>query len=75
MFKFDEIKCSMISANCNTLLNGADYNMSYNVLAFASSNLIHINDLKTVKTYLTLKGHTQRVNSVKWLNSHKNKVN
>jgi hypothetical protein len=75
MFKNDDIKCSMITANSNTLLNGADYNMSYNVLAYASSNLIHINDIKSVKTFLTLKSHSQRVNSVKWVNSHKYKVN
>jgi hypothetical protein len=70
----ENIKCSMIAANCNTLLSGADYNMNYEVLAYASANLIHIYDIKTVKTHLTLKGHSDRVNSVKWMNSNKNRV-
>jgi WD40 repeat protein len=70
----ENIKCAMIASNCNTLLNGADYNMSYGVFAYAAANLVHIYDIKSVKTWLTLKGHTDRVNSVKWMNSHKLKV-
>jgi WD40 repeat protein len=66
--------CSMVSANCNTLLNGVDYSSSKNVLAYTSSNLIHIYNIEKVRTYLTLRGHTQRVNSVKFMDSHKIKV-
>jgi hypothetical protein len=64
----------MIAANCNTLLNGADFNMNYGILAYAAANMVHIYDVKSVRTQLTLKGHTDRVNSVKWMNSHKCKV-
>jgi hypothetical protein len=72
--KQNEINCKMISANCNTLLNGADYSNKYNCLAFVSSNLVHIYDPKSVKTYLTLRGHKGRANVVRWMESHKNKV-
>jgi hypothetical protein len=70
----NELKCKMIAANCNTLLNGADYSNTYNCLAYASSNLIHIYDIKSVKTHLTLKGHTERTNVVRWMDSHKKRV-
>jgi hypothetical protein len=71
----NEIKCKMISANCNTLLNGADYSNTYSCLAYVSSNLIHIYDTKSVKTYLTLKGHNERANVVRWIDSRKIRVN
>jgi hypothetical protein len=71
----NELKCKMIAANCNTLLNGADYSNTYNCLAYVSSNLIHIYDTKSVKTYLTLKGHNERANVVRWMDSRKNRVN
>lgn len=69
-----ELKCKMIAANCNTLLNGADYSNTYNCLAYVSSNLIHIYDTKSVKTHLTLKAHKERANVVRWMDSHKNRV-
>ena len=71
----NELKSKMISANCNTLLNGADYSNTYSCLAYVSSNLIHIYDTKSVKTHLTLKGHQERLNVVRWMDSHKNRVN
>jgi WD40 repeat protein len=75
IFKMNgDIKCSMIAANCNSLLNGADYNMNYGVLAYTAANSIHIYDIKSVRTYLTLNGHSDRVNSVKWMNSNKYNV-
>jgi len=54
----------MIAANANTTFNCVAYSNHYNFLAYASANLIHIHDLKTKKTYLTLKGHKSRVNSI-----------
>jgi hypothetical protein len=69
-----KIECKMISANCNTLLNACDYSHTYSCLAFSSSNLIHIYDPSKIKTYFTLKGHKQRVNVVRWIDSHKNRV-
>jgi len=59
----------MIASNCNTVLNACDYNNYWKSLAFVSANLIHIYDSIKIKTYLTLKGHTQRANSVKWINN------
>lgn len=70
----DKIKCKMIAANCNTVLNAADFDNKWQTLAYASSNLIHIYDTIKAKTYLTLKGHSQRVNVVRWINSHKSQV-
>lgn len=64
-----EIKNKMITSNCNAILNACDYSNDFNCLAFISANLIHIYDTKTIKTYLTLKGHSQRANSVRWINS------
>lgn len=68
-----EIKCKMIAANSNTMLNSADYSDAKDALAYASANLIHIYSPKKVKTFLTLKGHKDRVNGVKWIDSYKNK--
>jgi hypothetical protein len=70
----DALKCKMITANCNTLLNGADYSNTYSCLAYVSSNLIHIYDTKSMKTYLTLKGHNERANNVRWMDSTKTRV-
>jgi len=70
----EKLKCKMIAANCNTLLNGADYSNSYSCLAYVSSNLIHIYDTKSMKTYLTLKGHNERANTVRWMDSAKIRV-
>jgi hypothetical protein len=69
------IKCKMITANCNTLLNGVEYSQTYSCLAYTSSNLIHIYDPVSCKTFATLRGHKQRVNVVRWIDSNKNKVN
>lgn len=63
-----DLQIEMISANCNSTLNAINYSKSWNVIAFASANLIHIYDCVLRKTVLTLKGHTARVNSVKWIN-------
>jgi hypothetical protein len=68
------INLKMIAANCNTLLNGCAYNNTFNVLAYASSNLIYIYDTISVKSYLNLSGHKDRVNVVRWIDSSKNKV-
>ncbi len=68
------IKCKMISANCNTLLNGTSYSETYSCLAYVSSNLIHIYSPSEIKTQFSLKGHKQRVNSVKWIDNQKYKV-
>lgn len=67
-----EIENIMIASNCNTLLNACDYSDEWQCLAFASSNLIHIYDTHKIKSYLTLKSHSQRVNSVRWLNNNFN---
>ncbi len=69
-----EIKCKMISANCNTLLNGADYSNTHACLAYTSSNLIHVYDPSGVKTHFTLKSSSDRVNVVRWIDSTKNRV-
>jgi len=70
------IECKMIAANCNTILNGADYSSTFSCLAYASSNLIHIYDPFNYKTHLTLRGHKERVNVVRWVDSQgKQKVN
>lgn len=71
----EALSCKMIAANCNTLLNGADYSHTYSCLAYASSNLVHIYDPQGIKTHFTLKGHKQRVNVVRWIDSHKSRVN
>ena len=66
------IKTKLICANVNTCLKCADYSKQYKCLIYGSSNLIHIYDPEKCKTYLTLKGHTDRVNSVKWINNNNN---
>jgi len=66
-----DIESVMISSNCNTVLNACDYINDWHCLAFVSANLIHIYDTKKVKTYLTLRGHSQRANSVRWINKAK----
>ena len=65
----------MICANTNTTLHCLDYNQHYNILAYGSHNLIHINNPSEVKTYLTLKGHTKRVNVIKFIDNHKKEGN
>jgi len=65
----EDINSIMISSNCNAVLNSSDYSDQYNCLAFTSANLIHIYDTNKVKTFLTLKGHAQRANSVRWIKS------
>ena len=69
------INCEMICANTNTTLHCLDYNQHYNILAYGSHNLIHINNPSEVKTYLTLKGHTKRVNVIKFIDNHKKEGN
>ena len=65
------INCEFISANTNTTLHCLDYNQHYNILAYGSHNLIHINNPSEVKTYFTLKGHSKRVNVIKFIDNHK----
>ena len=64
------IKTKCICANVNTCLKCADYSKKYKCLIYGSSNLIHVYDPYKCKTYLTLKGHNDRVNSVKWINNN-----
>lgn len=63
-----ELQVEMIAANCNSTLNAISYNKKWNSIAFASANLVHIYDCAQRKTVLTLKGHSSRVNSTKWIN-------
>ena len=65
------INCELICANTNTTLHCLDYNIHYNCLAYGSHNLIHINNPSEVKTYLTLKGHSKRVNVLKFIDNQK----
>ena len=65
------INCEFIGANTNTTLHCLDYNQHYNILAYGSHNLIHINNPSEVKTYFTLKGHSKRVNVIKFIDNHK----
>ena len=69
------INCEFICANTNTVLHCLDYNQHYNILAYGSHNLIHINNPSEVKTYLTLKGHSNRVNVIKFIDNHKREGN
>ena len=69
------INCEFICANPNTVSHCLDYNHHYNILAYGSHNLIHINNPSEVKTYLTLKGHTKRVNIIKFIDNHKKEGN
>jgi WD40 repeat protein len=66
----EDFNSIMISSNCNALLNACDYSDEFKCLAFVSSNLIHIYDTNKVKTFLTLKEHNQRANSVRWIKSN-----
>ena len=66
------IKTKLICANVNTCLKCADYSKKYKCLIYGSSNLIHIHDPEKCKTYLTLNAHTDRVNSLKWINNNNN---
>ena len=64
-----EFKLKSISSNTNTVLNAIDYKKDSDILAFAASNIIHIYSISKVKTFLTLQGHKERVNSVKFLDN------
>ena len=69
------INCDFICANTNTTLHCLDYNKHYNCLAYGSHNLIHINNPSEVRTYLTLKGHSKRVNVIKFIDNQKARGN
>ena len=69
------INCEFICANTNTTLHCLDYNKHYNCLAYGSHNLIHIYNPSEVKTYLTLKGHSKRVNVIKFIDNQKARGN
>ena len=61
-----------IATNLNTTFKAFDFSLSNGLIAYASSNLICIlkhnyYNGKHPKVLLTLKGHTDRVNSVQWL--------
>ena len=63
----------MIAANCNTTTNALDFNASVKLIAYAAANSIlildpyHIND-QVPKVLFSLRGHSERVNAVQWLN-------
>ena len=67
----EDINSIMIASNCNAISNACDYSDQFKCLAFISANLIHIYDTQKIKTFLTLKGHTQRANSVSWIKNVK----
>ena len=69
------INSDFICANTNTTLHCLDYNKHYNCLAYGSHNLIHINNPSEVRTYLTLKGHSKRVNVIKFIDNQKARGN
>ena len=69
------INCEFICANTNTVLHCLDYNPHYNILAYGAHNLIHINNPSEIKTYLTLRGHSKRVNVIKFIDNHKKEGN
>ena len=69
------INCDFICANANTSLHCLDYNQHYNILAYGSHNLIHINNPSEVKTYFTLQGHSKRVNVIQFIDNHKKEGN
>jgi WD40 repeat protein len=63
-----------IATNLNTVFNAFDFNKENGLIAYVSSNLVCIlqQDFyfkKYPKVLLTLKGHKERVNAVRWLNS------
>ena len=75
MSKEPLINCDLICANANTVLHCLDFNKHYNILAYGSHNLIHINNPTEVKTYFTLKGHSKRVNVIKFIDNQKKEGN
>jgi len=73
-YKKQIISNKMIAANANTTFNCVAYSNHFNFLAYASANLIHVYDIKSKKTYLTLKGHKSRVNSINIIENSYTKV-
>ena len=67
------IKNLSIATNLNTVFGAFDFQASNGLIAYASANLVCILDQfnqggKYPKILFTLKGHKERVNTVKWLN-------
>lgn len=63
----------MIAANCNTVVNAISYNKLNKLVAYAAANSVlildpyHINGC-VPKVIVSLRGHTDRVNAVQWIN-------
>lgn len=62
----------LIASNVNTILNCGSYSKQHKCFAFGASNLIHLYSPSLFKTFLTLKHHTSRINSVKWIDNEIN---
>jgi WD40 repeat protein len=65
----------MIAANCNTVINGVAFNKTFRLAAYAAANSILILDPYHVngsipKVLFSLRGHSDRVNGLQWLNDH-----
>jgi len=63
----------MIAANCNTVVNALDFNPKTKLIAYAAANSILILDPYHVngnvpKVLFSLRGHTERINGLQWLN-------
>ena len=63
----------MIAANCNTTTNALDFNSKVKLIAYSAANSILILDPYHVqgsvpKVLFSLRGHTDRVNAVQWIN-------
>lgn len=61
------INIESILSNCNCTLRAVDYNKNLNILAYCSSNIVHIYDFILEKTVFTLKSNKERINSVRFI--------
>jgi WD40 repeat protein len=65
----------MIAANCNTVMKAFAFNRAHKLIAYAAANSIlildpyHINS-SVPKVVFSLRGHSERVNGVEWLNEN-----
>lgn len=65
----------MISANLNTVPRAMSYNRFHKLLAYAANNAIMIldpyyKDNIIPKVLFSLKGHSERINSLEWLSTN-----
>ena len=60
-----EIKNLLIAGACNTEYESFEWYKDY--VAFASSNLVHLYHVPSIKTLSAIRGHKGRVNNVKFL--------